>query len=142
MNSEQTSVTKTAELPETEMSDATSSPPTIENLLNPLLIETEPLAYLESLIPGNAFVSLNYTASALIPPLVLPVIPSSVSTALIKELRAGQRTLDTSILSYLTLRANENATSTEECASNIVKYKEHLALQQQQIPLCLSSSHH
>ena len=134
MNSEQTSVTKTAELPETEMSDATSSPPTIDNLLNPLLIETEPLAYLESLVPGNAFASLNYTASALIPPLVLPVIPSSVSTALIKELRAGQRTLDTSILSDLTLRASENATATEECASDLVKYKEHLALQQQQIP--------
>ena len=139
MNSEQTPVTKTVELPETEMSDVTSTqPPQIDNLLNTLLVEAAPLAFLESLVPGNAFASMNYTASALITSLELPVIPPSISTALIKELRTGQRTLDTSILSDLTLRANDNATATEECASNIVKYKEHLALQQREIPPLLA----
>jgi hypothetical protein len=138
MNSKQTPVVAAVELPETEMSDA----PLIDNLLNPLLVEAKPLALLESLIPGNDFASLNHKASALIPSLELPVIPSSVSTSLVKELRNGQRTLDTSILSELILRANENATATEECARNVSKYKEHLAHQQREILLCLPRSHH
>jgi hypothetical protein len=140
MNSKQTPVVTTVDLPETEMSDVTpTQPPLIDNLLNPLLVEAEPLAFIESLVPGNTFASLNYTASALIPSLELPVIPSSVSTTLIKELRTGQRTLDTSILSDLTLRANENATATEECTRNILKYKERLTLQQRQKTLCFNT---
>jgi hypothetical protein len=47
--------------------------------------------------------------------------------------------MDTSILSDLTLRANENATATEECARNILKYKERLPLQQREIPHLLAS---
>jgi hypothetical protein len=46
--------------------------------------------------------------------------------------------MDTSILSDLTLRANENATATKECASNILKYKERLTLQQREIPPLLA----
>ena len=89
MNSEQTPVIKTVELPETEMSDVTPTQPTlIDTPLNALLVEAEPLAFLESLVPGNTFASVNYTASALIPSMEFPVIPSSISTALVKELHS------------------------------------------------------
>jgi hypothetical protein len=46
--------------------------------------------------------------------------------------------MDTSFLSDLTLRANENVTATEECASNILKYQEHLTFQQRDIPPLLA----
>ena len=131
----QTPAVITVQLPETEMSDAVPTQSTLTGTpLNALLVEAEPLAFLESLVPGNTFASLNNTALALIPSLEFPVIPSSISTALVQELRTGQRTLDTSILSDLTLRANENATATDECASNFLKNKEHLTLQQWELP--------
>jgi hypothetical protein len=131
---------QTANSPEAKMPDAVAPQSTLnDTFLNALLIESEPLAFLESLIPGNEFVSLNNTASALLPSLDFPEIQSSISTALIKELRNGQRTIDTAILSDLTLRANESSTITEECASSILKYQERLTLQQRDIPPLLVS---
>jgi hypothetical protein len=91
---------------------------------NALLIEPIPLAFFETVMaPGNYFVPMNNQAAALLFSPNLPVISSSISRALITDLRDGQRTLNTSIINDLALRANENATETEDCCTDIIKYQ-------------------
>jgi hypothetical protein len=126
--------------PAAEMTDAATTPTKINDVtLNSLLLEPAPLAFLKTVAPGNNLIFLNNRAAALLCSSDLPEIPPSISTAFIRELRAGQRTLDTSIINDLALRANENAPETEDCRSDIVKYQERLALQLRDIPVLIAT---
>ena len=136
--SEQTPATQETILnPTTEMTEATSSP--IEEIitLNALLIETSPLAFLETMAPNNAFASLNAQAATLLTMPDLPEIPSSVSRALIKDLRDGHRTTNTAIINDLAITASENATATVNVCNDLKKYSEHLGKQIEEIPLLI-----
>jgi hypothetical protein len=62
--------------PSTEMTEATTSPTEVCTVtLNALLIEPIPLAFLETVAPGNNFVSMNNQAAALLFSPNLPEIP-------------------------------------------------------------------
>jgi hypothetical protein len=77
---------------------------------------------------------MNTRAATLLGSLNLPEIPSSISRALIKDLREGQRTTNTSIINELAIRANENATATENVCSDLKKYNERLSQKIEEIP--------
>ena len=107
--------------------------------MNALLVEPIPLAFLETVAPGNDFVTMNNQAAALLVSPNLPEIPPSISRGLIKDLRDGQRTLNTSVINDLAIRANENATETENVCTDIKKYHERLGLQIRDIPPLITS---
>ena len=84
--SEQTPATQETILnPTTEMTEATLCPIEEITTLNALLIETSPLAFLETMAPNNAFASLNAQAATLLVMPVLPEIPLFISRSLIKR---------------------------------------------------------
>ena len=120
--------------PVTEMTEATHSPVEEITVLNALLIETKPLAFLETIAPGNAFPSLNAQATALLTMPDLPEIPPSISRNLIKALREGQKSMDTAILNELTISACENATATVDASNELKEYNAHLGKLIEEIP--------
>jgi hypothetical protein len=119
--------------PSTEMTEAITSPSKEVIPLNALLVEPNPLAFLETVAPDQAFVTMNTRAATLLGSPNLPEIPPSISRALIKDSREGQRTTNTSIINELAIRANENATATENVCSDLKKYNERLGQQREEI---------
>ena len=120
--------------PTTEMTEATHSPIEDITVLNALLIEPNPLAFLETMAPDNAFPSLNAQATALLTMPDLPEIPPSISRSLIKDLREGQRSTNTAILNELTITACENATATVTASNDLKEYNVHLGKLIKEIP--------
>jgi hypothetical protein len=134
-SSEQTPATQVfPQPPATEMSKSTSSPHEEITSLNALLIDPTPLAFLETVAPDNAFASMNAHAAILVAMPILPEIPPSVSRALIKDLRDGNRTTNTSIINDLAITAIENATATPNACIDLKKYDEYLGKQMEEIP--------
>jgi hypothetical protein len=103
-SSEQTPATQgVPQSPSTVMAEATSSSPKEIIPLNALLIDTTPQAFLETVASDNAFATMNARAATLLGMPTLPEIPPSISRDLIKELRAGHRTMNTSIITELVI---------------------------------------
>jgi hypothetical protein len=120
--------------PSTEMTEAITSLSKEVVPLNALLIEPIPLAFLVTVVTGNAFATMNTRAATLLGSPNLPEIPPSISRALIKDLREGQRTTNTSIINDLAIRASENATATENACTDLKEYSERLGQQIEVIP--------